>query len=148
VIVLKNAAATDSFGRTLATVLRRGDVITLSGDLGAGKTSLARGLLAALGLADEAPSPSYSIVIPYHPPHTTLPIWHVDLYRIDAPADIEELGLDDALFDGALIIEWPERLGDRSWPETLQLALLVAEDGSRHLTAKLPPSWKDRWPFT
>jgi tRNA threonylcarbamoyladenosine biosynthesis protein TsaE len=148
VIVLKDSAATDMFGRTLATVLRQGDVVTLSGDLGAGKTSLARGLLAALGLADEAPSPSYSIVISYDPPQTTLPIWHVDLYRINAPAEIEELGLDDALVDGALVIEWPERLGSRSWPETLQLALLVAEDGSRHLTAKLPPSWKNRWPFT
>ncbi len=74
-----------------------GDVITLSGPLGAGKTSIARGLLAALGLEGEAPSPSFAIVQPYAPPEVRFPVLHVDLYRIDDPDEIEELGLDDAL---------------------------------------------------
>ena len=73
-----------------------GDVITLSGPLGAGKTSIARGLLAALGLAGEAPSPTFAIVQPYAPPETRLPVMHVDLYRIEHPDEIEELGLDEA----------------------------------------------------
>ncbi len=145
-VELSDAEATDAAGRALAKVLRAGDVIALSGDLGAGKTSLARGLLAALGLADEAPSPSYAIVIPYEPPQVRLPVWHVDLYRLDDPEDAAELGLDDALGDGALVIEWPERL-DWLWPDALRLHIHVPERGPRRLTATVPPSWEDRWPF-
>lgn len=143
---LADAAATDAAGRALATQLQAGDVIALSGDLGAGKTSLARGLLAELGLAEEAPSPSYAIVIPYEPPQVRLPVWHVDLYRLDDPEDAAELGLDDALLDGVLVIEWPERLG-WLWPETLRLHIEVPDGGPRRLTATVPPSWEDRWPF-
>ena len=127
-------------------MLQPGDVIALSGDLGAGKTSLARGLLAALGLTEEAPSPSYAIVIPYDPPQVRLPVWHVDLYRLDDPEEAMELGLDDALLDGVLLIEWPERLG-WLWPDALRLHIKVPADGPRRLTATVPPSWKDRWPF-
>ena len=143
---LADAAATDAAGRALAPLLQPGDVIALSGDLGAGKTSLARGLLAALGLTEEAPSPSYAIVIPYDPPQVRLPVWHVDLYRLDDPEEAMELGLDDALLDGVLLIEWPERLG-WLWPDALRLHINVPEDGPRRLTATVPPSWKDRWPF-
>ena len=143
---LADAAATDAAGRALAPLLQPGDVIALSGDLGAGKTSLARGLLAALGLTEEAPSPSYAIVIPYDPPQVRLPVWHVDLYRLDDPEEAMELGLDDALLDGVLLIEWPERLG-WLWPAALRLHINVPEDGPRRLTATVPPSWKDRWPF-
>ena len=143
---LPDAQATDAAGRALAKVLQAGDVVALSGDLGAGKTSFARGLLAELGLAEEAPSPSYAIVIPYEPPQVRLPVWHVDLYRLDDPEDAAELGLDDALLDGALVIEWPERLG-WFWPETLRLHISVPEVGPRRLTATVPPSWEERWPF-
>lgn len=143
---LADAQATDAAGRALAKVLQAGDVVALSGDLGAGKTSFARGLLAELGLAEEAPSPSYAIVIPYEPPQVRLPVWHVDLYRLDDPEDAAELGLDDALLDGALVIEWPERLG-WFWPETLRLHISVPEVGPRRLTATVPPSWEERWPF-
>ncbi|MFM7029239.1 MAG: tRNA (adenosine(37)-N6)-threonylcarbamoyltransferase complex ATPase subunit type 1 TsaE [Chakrabartia sp.] len=145
-IFLADPMATEAAGARLAAVLRAGDVIALSGDLGAGKTSLARGLLGALGLAEEAPSPSYALVIPYAPPQVRLPIWHVDLYRLDHPEEADELGLDDALADGALIIEWPERLG-WMWPETLGLHISVPDNGPRRLTATVPPSWKERWPF-
>ena len=143
---LADAAATDAAGRALAPLLQPGDVIALSGDLGAGKTSLARGLLAELGLTEEAPSPSYAIVIPYDPPQLRLPVWHVDLYRLDDPEEAMELGLDDALLDGVLLIEWPERLG-WLWPDALRLHINVPADGPRRLTATVSPSWKDRWPF-
>ena len=146
-LLLPDAQATDAAGRALGGVLRAGDVIALSGDLGAGKTSLARGLLAELGLMDEAPSPSFALVIPYAPPQLRLPVWHVDLYRLDDPAEAEELGLEDALLDGALLIEWPERL-NWLWPQTLALHISVSPDGTRGLTAKVPPSWKDRWPLS
>lgn len=146
VVHLPDAAATEAFGAKLAAILEPGDVIALSGDLGMGKTSIARGLLAALGLPGEAPSPSFAIVQPYAPPEVRLPVLHVDLYRIDDPAEIEELGLDDALYDSALLVEWPERAAGR-WPEALALTLSAAPDGGRILTADLPASWKRRWPI-
>lgn len=133
-------------GAALAPLLRPGDVVALRGDLGAGKTTLARGLLSALGLEEEAPSPSFAIVQPYAPPEVSLPIAHVDLYRLNDAADAGELGLDDYLADGAVLIEWPERLGARLWPDTLILHIAVIPDGTRRLTATVPTAWKDRWP--
>ena len=146
-MILRDAQATDTAGRALAPHLRVGDVIALSGDLGAGKTSFARGLLSGLGLTEEAPSPSFSLVIPYAPPDVTLPVWHVDLYRLDDLADVEQLGLDDALYDSALIIEWPERMGARLWPNALRLHFASTDDGGRALTVTVPPSWEARCPF-
>lgn len=142
---LLDPAATEAVGARLAQVVRPGDVVTLSGPLGAGKTSLARGLLAALGLAGEAPSPSFAIVQPYAPPEVRLPVLHVDLYRIEHPAELEELGLEEALGDAVLLVEWPERAPGR-WPAALALALAVMPDGSRALTALTPPAWEARWP--
>jgi tRNA threonylcarbamoyladenosine biosynthesis protein TsaE len=145
-VILADAAATDAAGRALAPHLRAGDVIALSGDLGAGKTSFARGILAGLGLTEEAPSPSFALVIPYAPPDVRLPIWHVDLYRLDDADEVEQLGLDDALIDSVLIIEWPERMGARLWPNALRLRF-EAIDGGRRLTVAAPPSWEARCPF-
>src|ERR1700675_3853754 len=108
---LADAAATEEVGQALARLVAPGDTIALSGPLGSGKTTLARGLLAGLGLAGEAPSPSFAIVPPYGPPEVRLPVWHVDLYRIEDPAEAAELGLDDARDEVVLIVEWPERLG-------------------------------------
>ena len=137
-----------ALGSRLAALVRAGDVIALSGPLGAGKTSIARGLLAALGLEGEAPSPSFAIVQPYAPPEVRLPVLHVDLYRIDHPDEAEELGLDDARFDSLLVEEWPERLGANGWPDALWLTLEVTPDGARELTARVPAAWKDRWSLT
>jgi tRNA threonylcarbamoyladenosine biosynthesis protein TsaE len=145
-VILSDAAATDAAGRALAPHLRAGDVIALSGDLGAGKTSFARGVLAGLGFAEEAPSPSFALVIPYAPPDVRLPVWHVDLYRLDDENEVEQLGLDDALSDSVLIIEWPERMGARLWPEALRLHF-EAIAGGRRLTVDAPPSWETRCPL-
>ena len=141
---LKDEKATLAFGRRLAGLLRPGDVVTLAGQLSAGKTTLVRGLLAALGHGGEVPSPSFALVQPYE----TLdpPIWHVDLYRIGNASDLDELGLEDIRADGVLIIEWPEHAGSGAWPEALALSLEVAEDGSRALTAEVPAAWEGRWP--
>jgi tRNA threonylcarbamoyladenosine biosynthesis protein TsaE len=135
-----------ALGARLAAVVRPGDVIALSGPLGAGKTSIARGLLAALGLEEEAPSPSFAIVQPYAPPEVRFPVVHVDLYRIEDPDEAEELGLDDARFDSLLVVEWPERLGQAYWQDALWLSLELAPDDARVLTAKVPAAWRDRWP--
>jgi tRNA threonylcarbamoyladenosine biosynthesis protein TsaE len=145
-VILSDAAATDAAGRALAPHLRAGDIVALSGDLGAGKTSFARGVLAGLGFAQEAPSPSFALIIPYAPPDVRLPVWHVDLYRLDDESEVEQLGLDDALSDSVLIIEWPERMGARLWPEALRLHFEAIE-GGRRLTVAAPPSWEARCPF-
>ncbi len=145
-IRLPDPQATEAFGAMLADLVRPGDVITLVGTLGAGKTSVARGLLAALGLAGEAPSPSFAIVQPYEPPEVRFPVLHVDLYRIDDPAEIEELALDDARYDSLLLVEWPERAGPDHWPDALRLSLTIEPDGTRSLTVGAPEAWRSRWP--
>ena len=141
---LTTAKATIALGERLAKFLRAGDVITLSGPLSAGKTTLVRGLLGALGHEGEVPSPSFAIVQPYDA--LALPLWHVDLYRIESFSELEELGLEDIRNDGVLIVEWPEHAGPAAWPEALGLSINVTDDGARALTAHVPPSWEDRWP--
>jgi tRNA threonylcarbamoyladenosine biosynthesis protein TsaE len=143
-MLLYDAADTEAFGRRLASQLRPGDVLALFGDLGAGKTTLARGLLAGLGHAGDVASPTFPLVIPYE--ELTVPVWHIDLYRIVDATEIEELALDDALADAALVIEWPERLGAMLWRHALRVHLTVATDGSRALTAQVPTAWEGRWP--
>ena len=145
-MILTGEGESLALGARLAAVARPGDAIALSGPLGAGKTSIARGLLAALGLAGEAPSPSFAIVLPYDPPEVAFPVLHVDLYRIDDPAEVEELGLDEARRDSLLVVEWPERLGAAAWRDALWLTLSPAGDGARALTVEVPAAWKDRWP--
>lgn len=143
-MILADAAAAMDFGARLAALVERGDLITLSGPLGAGKTTIVRGLLAALGLKGEAPSPSYAIVQPYEQPEIRLPALHVDLYRIEREAELDELGLDDARDEGVLIVEWPERGGATRWSGALALTIAVS-DGARILTAQVPAAWRARW---
>jgi len=133
-------------GAAIGAALVAGDVVLLSGDIGAGKTTLARAMLKARGLAGEAPSPTFAIVQPYAPPEVDLPIAHVDLYRIEGEDELIELGLDDYLYDGALLIEWPERLGGEGWPGALLLRI-SGEGDARVLTAAVPTSWGSRWPL-
>lgn len=144
---LPDALATEALGVALAAAVRPGDVVTLSGPLGAGKTSIARGLLGALGLEGEAPSPTFAIVQPYAPPETRMPVMHVDLYRLEDANELDELGLDEARGDSLLVIEWPERAPGR-WPDALALSLDFAPDGGRALTATVPTAWEGRWPLT
>lgn len=134
-------------GAGLAKVARPGDVVALEGGLGAGKTTLARGLLAALGLEEEAPSPSFAIVQPYDPPLVRFPVAHIDLYRLGDASEAAELALDELMQDSLLLVEWPERLGDLLWPHSLILRIEALEDGSRRLTATVPAAWKERWPL-
>jgi len=137
---------TESAGAFIATLVRPGDVLALYGDLGVGKTTLARGLLRGLGYRGEVGSPTFPIVQTYDPPEIRIPVWHVDLYRIENPAELDELALDEARLDCLLLIEWPERLGAMLWPDSLELTLRRTSDGGRALTAQVPPAWEQRWP--
>ena len=142
-IALADAEATEAFGAALADRLRVGDVVALFGSLGAGKTTLARGVLRGLGYRGDVASPTFPIVQAYDPPDTRIPVWHVDLYRIEQAGELEELGLDEARAEGVLLIEWPERL-PALWPDALRLTLGETRYG-RALTAQVPPAWGDRW---
>ena len=144
-IRLEGQAETEALGRRLASALRPGDVVALYGDLGAGKTSLVRGVLRGLGFEGDVASPTFPIVLPYD--DLPLPVWHVDLYRIEDEEELEELALDEALWDGALLIEWPERLGAALWPEALKLRLSRDGEDARALTAEVPAAWGGRWPL-
>ena len=146
-IVLHGPEAVEAFGARLAEVARVGDVIALSGELGAGKTTLARGLLRGLGLEGEAPSPTFTLIQTYEPPEMRLPVWHCDLYRLEDPEEAIELGLEEAFDTALVIIEWPERLGRYLPPHALRLRLDGAGEPERRLTAEVPPAWESRWPL-
>jgi tRNA threonylcarbamoyladenosine biosynthesis protein TsaE len=144
-MILADEAATRAFGASLAAALKPGDVILLDGPLGAGKTTLVRGMLEALGHEGAVPSPSFAIVQPYD--DLDLPLWHADLYRIADPSELEELGLDSILADGVLVVEWPGHAGQGAWPPTaLALSLEPLDDGRRALTATPGEGWGERWP--
>lgn len=147
-LILEDVRATLDVGRELGALLRAGDKIALKGTLGAGKTTLARGILEGLGYGGEVPSPTFAIVQQYDPPETRIPVAHVDLYRIEDPEEIPELGLEDTLSEGAMIVEWPDRMPDSFWNDALEIALEITGEGNRRLTWNAGSAWKDRWPLT
>jgi tRNA threonylcarbamoyladenosine biosynthesis protein TsaE len=132
IVDLPDLAATDAFGARIAKCLRPGDVVALSGGLGAGKTTLARAVIAALGHTGEVPSPTFTIVETYAPPAVRLPLVHADFYRLERPAEADELGIDDYRDGAALIAEWPELVGGfAAEPDCLAIALEIAGSGRR-----------------
>lgn len=135
ILALPDATTTHALGRRLGAALAPGDVVALSGNLGAGKTTLARGAIQAwTGAEEDAPSPTYTLVQTYEGPRGEL--WHVDLYRLERADDAWELGLEDAFVQAACLIEWPERLGGRLPPDRLDIELTPMGEGrSAALTA-------------
>ncbi|HEX3972755.1 MAG TPA: tRNA (adenosine(37)-N6)-threonylcarbamoyltransferase complex ATPase subunit type 1 TsaE [Stellaceae bacterium] len=143
-IDLPDETATAALATALASCARRGDVIGLSGPLGSGKTTFARYFIGASLGAREVPSPTFTLVEIYEPVSGP-PIWHFDLYRIEAPADAYELGIEDAFADGIALIEWPERLGALMPREHLQVALASGEAETARVAMLSPsPSWAER----
>jgi tRNA threonylcarbamoyladenosine biosynthesis protein TsaE len=145
-MIVPSVEAMEALGMSLAIGLQPGDIIALTGGLGAGKTTLARGILRGLGYDEEVPSPSFAIVQAYEPPTVRLPLAHVDLYRLERAEEAAELGLEDWLDDGALVIEWPGLLGPALLRDALHIDLTIGEDGARVLTVTVPDAWEGRWP--
>ncbi len=138
-VLLVDLAATEALGARIAAGLSRGDVVALQGDLGAGKTTLARAILRALGVTESVPSPTFTLVQTYETPRLT--VRHYDLYRIRKPSEIDELGLEEAVEDGAVLIEWPEHGDDYLPDDTLHVVLTATGSQPRRADLAGPARW-------
>lgn len=149
-VALDDEAATAALARFVADELRPGDLVTLSGGLGAGKTTLARAILAALGHAGEVPSPTFTIIETYDSPPLRLPVVHADFYRLQDPGEVAELGLDDYREGAALIAEWPDHAGGFAHERgCLAIDLVAAEnpgETGRIAIARGGSDWLERMP--
>jgi tRNA threonylcarbamoyladenosine biosynthesis protein TsaE len=143
-IDLPDEKATAALAADIAACARGGDIIGLSGPLGSGKTTFARYFIAARLGAAEVPSPTFTLVETYEP-ESGPAIWHFDLYRLDAPDDAYELGIEDAFADAIALIEWPERLGALMPVEHLEIALAAGPRAENRIATLTPSlSWRDR----
>ena len=137
-IALPDLAATAALAGRIASLLARGDAVALWGGLGAGKTTLARDILRALGVTENVPSPTFTLVQTYETPRLT--VAHYDLYRLKSERELDELGFAEALDDGAALIEWPERAPEYLPDETLHLQFRL-EDDVRKVKITGPARW-------
>ncbi len=149
--LLPDFAATDRLGADIAAQLRAGDVIELHGSLGAGKTTLARSIIRALGYTGEVPSPTFTLIESYEPPNVSLPVAHADFYRLTNPYEVVELGLDDYRSDGVLLAEWPDKAGGfqhekQSLSVYLQSTGLENGDKGRIAIVESGQDWLTRFP--
>jgi len=143
---LPDLAAVQAYAKRIATALQPGDVVALSGGLGAGKTTLARAVLAGLGHVGEVPSPTFAIIELYEPPAVRLPVVHADFYRLTHPNEAREIGLDDYREGAALLAEWPECAGGfEREPGCLSITLEVADEG-RIAIVEPGADWLGRMP--
>lgn len=146
--VLTLAAAREADTARLAAALahraRAGDIIALQGDLGAGKTAFARSYIRALvGEEIDVPSPTFNLVLVYDCP--VAPVWHFDLYRLEDPDEIHELGIEEAFADGISLIEWPDRAGGALPADVLTVDIHAADgDSLRRIGVRGPDSWAKR----
>lgn len=136
---LPDVAATRALGARIAAGLSAGDLVALEGDLGAGKTTLARAILHSLGVSEEVPSPTFTLVQLYETPDLT--VRHYDLYRIENANEIAELGIDEAVENGAALVEWPERAGGRLPGALLHVGLRATDADSRTASLSGPEKW-------
>lgn len=147
---LPDLAAMAAYGARIAERLRAGDVVALEGGLGAGKTTLARAILAALGHQGEVPSPTFTLIETYPAPPLHLPVVHADFYRLAKPSELMEIGLDDYREGAVLLAEWPDHAGGFGHePGCLAIALEPAGEsgkGGRIAIARGGADWVGRMP--
>jgi tRNA threonylcarbamoyl adenosine modification protein YjeE len=141
-LALPDLASTQKLAQILAPLLRTGDVIALKGDLGVGKTEFARALLLALGIKGEVPSPTFTLLQTYETKNFL--VSHFDLYRLKSAEELDELGWDDALADGVVFVEWPEKAGSRLPLDSLGLFFGLLIDGTRKVSFEMEGGWSKR----
>jgi tRNA threonylcarbamoyladenosine biosynthesis protein TsaE len=147
-IDLPDLAATDHLAAIIAARVQPGDVIALTGTLGSGKTTLARAILAALGYPDEVPSPSFAIIETYDPPAVRLPVVHADFYRLNSPAEADEIGLDDYRQGALLIAEWPDHAGGFGHELGCLTIHMEMLENTRRALVEPGPLWQGRGSWT
>ncbi len=144
-IRLPDLPAMDALGARIARVVAPGDVIALTGQLGTGKTTLARAIIAALGHDGEVPSPTFTIMETYDPPAVSLPVVHADFYRLQDISELEELGIDDYREGAVLLAEWPDHAGGFAQEaQCLSVSLEIADEG-RLAIVEPGSDWLVRW---
>jgi len=127
----KSFDETVSLGKKIGKVLVRGDIVALKGHLGAGKTSITKGIAKAIGVKEEVTSPTYTIVSEYF---GLMPLYHMDMYRIGGVDEFEMLGVEDLLFgNGISLIEWSERIEEYLPDDIKTISIFIQDDGSRKI---------------
>jgi tRNA threonylcarbamoyladenosine biosynthesis protein TsaE len=140
---LVDIAATQRLGAAVTRLLRTGDVVALWGELGAGKTTVARAVITELGYGGEVPSPTFTLVQTYD--LSPVAVWHFDLYRIDNPDEVIELSFEEALAEAICLIEWPERMGPLLPSDRLDIVLSYTDDDdSRRAELRGHGAWRGR----
>ena len=147
-LTITTEADTERIGRDIAGLAQVGDIIALSGDLGTGKTVLARAFIQALGGREEVPSPTFNLVQSYD--LGWLMVHHLDLYRIENPEDVFELGIEELFATGVSLIEWPDRLGAQIPKDRLNFNLfhpkyLAGSKTARRITIEGLGAWQSRF---
>jgi tRNA threonylcarbamoyladenosine biosynthesis protein TsaE len=133
-----NAEETILLGKKIGTMLHKGDVIAMQGTLAAGKTTITKGIAEALGVKDVITSPTFCLISEYT---GKMPLYHMDVYRLDGPEDFINLGTDDMIYgEGISVIEWSEKIMSELPKKTIVLVITPQENGSRKITI-------DNWPY-
>ena len=143
IVELPDEAATAALAARISALAAAGDIIALKGDLGAGKTTCARGCSRARGGVEEVPSPTFTLVQIYE--LGAAAVWHFDLYRVTSPEEAWELGIEDAFAEGISLIEWPERLGPLLPPRRLEIEFLFGDQPeARRAVLGAGEGWRPR----
>ena len=143
IVELPDEAATAALAARISALAAAGDIIALKGDLGAGKTTFARGFIRARGGLEEVPSPTFTLVQIYE--LGSAAVWHFDLYRVTSPEEAWELGIEDAFAEGISLIEWPERLGPLMPPRRLEIEFLFGDQPeARRAVLGAGEGWRPR----
>ena len=145
-LYLPDLAAMAALGERIAGLVKAGDVVALEGGLGAGKTTLARSIIAGLGYMAEVPSPTFTIIETYDAPPLRVPVVHADFYRLEHPSEAVELGLDDYRNGGVLIAEWPDHAGGFSHEAGCLTIVLETKGNGRIAIVKPGADWLGRMP--
>ncbi|WP_443736901.1 tRNA (adenosine(37)-N6)-threonylcarbamoyltransferase complex ATPase subunit type 1 TsaE [Treponema sp.] len=130
--ITHSAQETVNLGEKIGSLLKSGDVIAMTGTLAAGKTTITKGIAKALGITDVVTSPTFCLISEYE--GTKMPLYHMDVYRLDGPEDFINLGVEDMLDgDGVCIVEWSEKVSSELPKRTIKIEITPLEDGSRQI---------------
>lgn len=138
---LSDLNATKALASRFVPLLAKGDMVALRGELGTGKTEFARALLRAMGIEGDIPSPTYTLAQTYE--IGGLQVFHFDLYRLKSESELDELGWDDALANGIMLVEWPEKAGGRLRPDRLDLHFTLDREGKRRCRVEQSGTMRD-----